>query len=115
MDINNDAIILFWGALLSPVLHKPPEEHRSDRQIMQSLCEKEYIYPDGYYRRFSLSTFQRKLKNFRKNGLEGLRQKLRSDEGGIRGSRNASRERAFELKRENPFRSDLQINLILRS
>jgi putative transposase len=114
LDTKNELSVMFWGGLLSPILYKPPDEERSNQQILISLSKQEYICPNGHYRSFSLSTFKRKLREFRKSGLEGLVRKLRSDEGGIRGGRDASIERALEIKRENPFRSDLQINLILR-
>jgi putative transposase len=114
MRPNKDSVILFWASVLSPVLHKPPEEDRSDRQILLPLCDTQFFHPNGDFRTFSLSTFQRKLKAFRESGIEGLLHKLRSDDGKIRGDRDKVMERATELKRENPFRSDLQINLILR-
>jgi putative transposase len=114
MKPNDDLIILFWGGVLSPVLHKLPEECRSDRQILLTLCDQQFFHPNGDFRKFSLSTFQRKLRSFRESGIEGFVHCLRSDDGKIRKDREEVMDRAEALKRENPFRSDLQINLILR-
>jgi putative transposase len=114
MRPNKDSLVLFWGGALSPVLQKLPEDDRSDRQILLTLCDQQLFHPNGDFRTFSLSTFQRKLKAFRESGIEGFLHNLRSDDGKIRGDRDKVMDRATELKRENPFRSDLQINLILR-
>lgn len=115
MSKDFDAFALCWGGILSPVLFKPPDDDRSDRQILLELTRKKYLLPDGRFQQFSLSTFKRKLKSFRDRGVEGLKPKVRSDEGAIRGGRQESLDRAIELKRAQPYRSCFTINLKLRS
>jgi len=113
MSMDFDVLALFWGRVLSPVLFKPPDDERSDRQILLTLTEESFLHPDGTIRQFSLATFKRKIKAFREKGIEGLKPAPRSDEGNIRKGRTKALERAIEIKRANPFRSCFMINLML--
>lgn len=115
MSMDFDVLALFWGRALSSVLFKPPEDERSDRQILLELSEQSFLCPDGTQKKVSLSTLKRKLKAFRDKGLEGLKPAPRSDEGSIRKDRDKVLERAIEIKRANPFRSCFMINLMLES
>jgi len=114
MTTNHEADILFWGRVLAPILFIPPDDDRSERQILLSISSQEHIQPNGHGRRYSLSTLKRKLKRYKEQGIEGFSPALRSDDGSIRQGREASLQRAIELKRENPFRSHVMINLVLR-
>jgi putative transposase len=115
MSKDFDVIALFWGGVLSPVLFKPPDDHRSNRQILISLTKEHYMHPDGMMRTYSLSTLKRKLNKYQKKGIKGFLPAPRSDEGSIRGNRESALERAIELKRVNPWRSCFMLNLMLRS
>jgi transposase InsO family protein len=114
MGKDQTRLTLFWGRVLSGVLFKAPEDDRSDRQILLEIAKQEFFDPTGKPRRFSLATLKRKLKRYRDQGIDGLGTRPRSDRGAIRGQRARALERAIELKRENPQRSELKINLLLR-
>ncbi|NLX94911.1 MAG: hypothetical protein GXY83_01915 [Rhodopirellula sp.] len=61
----------------------------------------------------SLPTLRRKVRQFKKLRIAGLKRKPRTDRGGIRKHRRAMLERAIQLKRQQPRRSPLAINKIL--
>lgn len=115
MSFNTDDQLLFWGMVLSPVLFKPPDDPRSNRQILLQLAKEQFLTPQGVRRSYSFSTLKRKLKAYREKGAQGFIPSLRSDEGTIRYDRDKSLQRAIELKQEAPTRSHSKINLILRS
>ncbi len=115
MNPDQQEHLLFWGMVLSPVLFKPPDDHRSDRQILLEMVNQSYITPRGVRRSYSLSTLKRKLKAYRKLGIRGFEPAQRSDQGSIRKGRQDVLQRAIELKVESPARSHSKINLILRS
>lgn len=115
MSKNQAALTLFWGRVLSGALFKAPDDERSDRQILLEISKQDFLDLEGRLRRFSLGTLKRKLKRYRDHGIEGLRTVPRSDRGAIRGQRDRSLERAIELKRENPQRSEMMINLLLKN
>jgi len=106
---------LFWGTVLSTVLFKPVDDDRSDRQILLQISRQSFSTPKGQRRSYSYSTLKRKLKAYRKLGIEGLGPAQRSDEGSIRKDRDDVLKRAIEIKLEAPARSHSKINLILRS
>lgn len=114
MNKKKEAQALLWGRILSPVLHKPHDDDRSDRQILLELTKEVFYDEEGVAKSYSLSTLKRKLKKYRKKGIKGLVAKLRNDEGKIRQGREEVLQRAIAIKKENPFRSHTQINLILR-
>ncbi len=115
MSKNQDPLALFWGRVLSDVLFKASEDDRSDRQILLEIAAQDFIDLEGMPRCYSLSSLKRKLKRYREQGIAGLLPQPRSDRGKIRGQREASLQRAVELKRANPLRSDQKINLLLRN
>lgn len=106
---------LFWGTVLAPILFKPPEDPRSDRQILLGISRESFFTSTGEHKSYSLSTLKRKWKSYRDQGIDGLVSALRSDHGAIRQGRKSTLQRALELKLEAPSRSHSQINLILRS
>ncbi len=115
MNPDQQEKLLFWGSVLSPVLFKPPDDSRSDRQILRQIAQQSFSTPTGQRRSYSYSTLKRKLKAYREQGISGFESARRSDEGSIRKDRERDLKRAIELKLEAPARSHSKINLILRS
>jgi transposase len=62
-----------------------------------------------------LSTLRRKLRQYRQAGFEGLARKGRADRGRPRAHDPAIIEKAIELKRDQPRRSEETINQFLQS
>ena len=104
---------VFWCGLLRPVLFGEVKG-RDVNRYLKKLCEQEYVFPDGRRRRPSVSTLRRKLRKYRKDGFKSLARKRRSDLGRPRAVPQAMLERAVELKKEQPRRSDETINRFLR-
>lgn len=104
---------IFWCSLLSPLLYGdiPPEE---TGRFLRQLADTEHEFPDGTCRKPSRATLWRKWKRYREGGLEGLFRKRRKDRGQPRKSSPAMIERAIELKKEQPYRSDETINQFLK-
>jgi transposase InsO family protein len=105
---------LFWCSLLHPVLFGevgPGEE----RAFLEKLAEEERLFPNGVRKRPSLSTLRRKLRTYRESGFDALLRKPRSDRGASRTHERAIIEKAIELKREQPRRSEETINKFLEA
>jgi len=113
MNANDESWALFWCSLLAPVLFGEVESKDTGR-FLRSLAEKDCLYPDGQRKKPSVSTLRRKLKAYRKGGFEALARCPRADRGKSRKFPAAMLERAIELKREQPYRSDETINQFLK-
>jgi len=112
MKPNDDAWAVFWCSLLGEILlDEVPAGQR--RRYLHELSQKVVTLPNGKRKRISLSTLRRKVREFKKQRIAGLKQKPRSDRGSIRKDRRAMLERAVQLKREQPRRSPRAINKIL--
>ena len=103
---------VFWCNLLSPLIYGEVLKGQTN-QFLKSLCSKEIHFPDGKFKKPSLSTLRRKYNLYCRNGLSELKRKHRSDAGKKRGSREFLINRAIELKKEQPSRSADTINYIL--
>ena len=73
------------------------------------------MFPDGQRRRPSRATLWRKWKQYRNGGFEALFRKRRKRSGAARKATPAMIAKAIELKREQPYRSDVPINQFLES
>jgi putative transposase len=105
---------VFWCSLLGPLLYGdiPPEE--AGRFLAQQ-ASTEHVFPDGKTGKPSRATLWRKWKQYRDGGFERLFRKRRSDRGRPRKARQAMIDKAVELKKEQPYRSDETINQFLRA
>jgi len=106
---------LFWCALLQPVLFEHREREVSTYRFLKELSKKEVAFPDGTFRRPSLSTLKRKLRQYRKEGFDALARKKRSDRGQSRVVPRHVIERAVAIKRDLPTRSSETINNMLKA
>jgi putative transposase len=105
---------IFWCSLLSPLLYGeiPPEEAG---RFLNQLASLEHVFPDGQRRRPSRATLWRKWKQYREGGFEALFRKRRNDRGQSRKRRQAMIAKAIELKKEQPYRSNVPLNQFLQS
>jgi len=112
MENQDEKWGLFWCHILHPIIFE--EIDREDaHSYLRSLSTQEVVFPDGKTKKPSLSTLKRKLKQYRENGFLGFERKPRNDRGKPRASRQDILERAIELKKEQPRRSDVAINFFL--
>ena len=112
MDRNDQAWAVFRCSLLSPLLlGEIPEAERE--AYFRGLAEEERLLPNGRWKRISVRTLRRWWQRLRDEGVEGTFRRRRSDRGRPRGKQQALLDRAVELKKEQPRRSDVVINRIL--
>lgn len=104
---------LFWCNLLHPIIFGEIEKKQTN-QYLKSLIKEEYLFPNGKQKKTTLSTLKRKLKEYLQGGFEGLARKIRSDCGKIRSVGQEIMDKAIELKKEQPLRSDDAINRFLK-
>lgn len=112
MKSKDEKWALFWCNLLHPVIFGEIEKEQTNR-FLKKLCLQEVVFPNGKRKKPSISTLRRKLNRYRKDGFQSLARKARSDRGA---SRRFSREiidKAVELKKEQPRRSDDCLNRFL--
>lgn len=112
MTESEERWAVFWCSLLAPLLcgEVPAEEAGA---FLRQLAAAERLFPDGRQRKPSRSTLWRKYQQFRQGGYAALLRKRRSDRGQPRQASQRMIDRAVELKREQPLRSDETINQFL--
>lgn len=113
MGCNDEAWAVFWCSLLSPLLLEEIPHGKRERYFHQ-LSRKERLLPNGKRRRLSVRTLRRKWQRLKKDGVPGLYRRRRSDRGKPRRRYADLLDRAAELKKEQPRRSDQVINRILQ-
>ncbi len=114
MDSNDLAWAAFRTALISPLLTGEIQSGQREA-YMQSIAAQERIFPNGKRAKVSVRTLWRWYHRMRKDGFQGILKQPRSDRGKPRRAIQARVNRAVELKREQPFRSDRVINEILKA
>jgi putative transposase len=105
---------LFWCSLLRPLIEGETEPEDALR-CLREIAAQEHLFPDGRRRKVSVTTLRRKWQTFQKDGFEALARKARSDRGQSRKHQPQWIERAVELKKEQPLRSDETINKFLQA
>ncbi len=114
MDQNDLAWTAFRASLLSPLLTGEVSEAERGNYF-QKLANQEHLLPSGKRSKISRRTLRRWYQQLRESGIERLKPQRRSDLGQARRSIQAKIDRAEQLKREQPRRSDRVINQILKS
>jgi transposase InsO family protein len=113
MNRNDQAWAVFWCSLLSPLLlGEIPEAERE--AYFRILAQEERLLPNGQRKRISVRTFRRWWRRLKEQGVEGAFRRRRSDRGHPRAKFQDLLDRAVQLKREQPRRSHVVINRILR-
>ncbi len=85
---------------------------RERGMIVRRLAGEEHLGPDGQPRTLSRNTLDRWIRAYRQQGLGGLRDRPRSDQGGVRRDARLIEE-AVKLRLEQPARSAAHITEIL--
>ena len=103
---------IFWCSLLQPLLggEIPPQEAAD---FLRELTETDRLFPDGQLKKPSRATLYRKWKQYRDGGFDALLRQRRSDRRKPRKNRQAMIDRAIELKKDQPLRSEETINQFL--
>lgn len=104
---------VFWCSLLAPLLYGDIDPSEAGRFLRQ-LTEQPVEFPDGTRRRPSRATLWRKYKQYRQGGFESLFRKRRGDRGKARKATPQMMDKAVQLKKEQPLRSDQPINEFFR-
>lgn len=113
MDRNDQAWAVFRCSLLSPLLTgEIPEAERG--AYFRGLSQEERLLPNGQRKRISVRTLRRWWKRLREQGVDGTFRRRRNDRGQARKKQQTLLDRAVELKKEQPRRSDVVINRILK-
>lgn len=113
MNEKEQARGLFWCSLLRPLIEGETEDEEVLR-CLREIASGEHVFPDGQRRKVSVSTLRRKWRAFQKGGFEALARKRRRDRGQSRKHTPEMIQRAVELKKEQPLRSDETINQFLQ-
>jgi len=104
---------VFWCSLLQPlILEEVPREEAAD--FLRQLAQTEQLFPNGQRKKPSRATLWRKWKLYREGGFEALLRRRRSDRGQPRSVEQAIIDKAIELKKDQPRRSDETINQFLQ-
>ena len=114
MSDRQEQWAVFWCSLLSPLLYGEVSPKEAGR-FLNELVSREQVFPDGQRRRPSRATLWRKWKKYRGGGFEGLFRKRRKDRGQPRKATPAMVAKAIELKKEQPYRSDVPLNEFLKA
>lgn len=105
---------LFWCNVLHPVIFGEIEKGAINRYL-KSLCQKEHSFPDGRRKKVTLSTLRRKLNKYLSGGFKSFERKRREDRYKSRAVSQEIIDKAIELKKEQPLRSDTTINKFLEA
>ena len=103
---------IFWCSLLEPLISGeiPPQEAG---EFLRELTKTEQLFPDGQRKKPRRATLWRKWKLYREGGFEALLRRRRSDRGKPRRVSQEIIDKAVELKKDQPRRSEETINQFL--
>jgi putative transposase len=113
MNTKDQQWALFWCSVLHRLIFEEIAPEQRARHLKQ-LSEQEWRFPDGTYKKASLSTLKRKWKCYQQGGLDALVRKRRGDRGQARKLSPEIIDKAVEIKRDLPTRSARTINQFLQ-
>ena len=113
MNDKDQQWALFWCSVLHSLIFEEIAPEQRARHLKQ-LSEQERRFPNGTYKKASLSTLKRKWKCYQEGGVEALVRKRRSDRGQPRKVSPEIIDKAVEIKRDLPTRSARTINQFLQ-
>ena len=104
---------VFWCSLLQPlILEEVPRDEAAT--FLRQLADTEQLFPNGQRKKPSRATLWRKWKRYREGGFEALLRRRRTDLGKPRSVEQKIIDKAVELKKDQPRRSDETINQFLQ-
>ncbi len=113
MNQKQQQWVLFWCAVLHELIFdEVPPEARA--RHLKQLSEQPRRFPNGVYKKASLSTLKRKWKRYQQGGIDALVRKGRADRGQPRKVSPVIIDQAVEIKRDLPTRSARTINQFLQ-
>jgi putative transposase len=112
MDKKQEKWAIFWCDLLSPIIYEQIEAAEINR-FLKAKAKEQIQFPDGRVGKASLKTLRRKLNRYREGGFDALARKKRIDRGKPRNFSPEVIDKAIELKKEQPHRSECIINRFL--
>jgi transposase InsO family protein len=111
--LEDEKWALFWCKLIEPIIFGEIEK-KSINKYLKKVSETKHLYPDGKLKYPSISSLRRKLNKYLKGGFNHLFRKRRNDIGKIRSVDQEILDKAIELKKDQPKRSDDTINRFLK-
>ncbi len=112
MNKKQEKWAIFWCDLLSPIIYEQIEPEQINRYL-KAKAQQDLQFPDGRVGKASLKTLRRKLNGYREGGFDALARKKRIDRGKPRNFSQEVIDKAIELKKEQPHRSECIINRFL--
>jgi len=113
MNTKEQQWVLFWCSVLHELIFDEVAPEAQARHLKQ-LSEQPRRFPNGVYKKASLSTLKRKWKCYQQGGFDALVRKSRSDRGQPRKVTPLIIDNAVEIKRDLPTRSARTINHFLQ-
>jgi len=114
MHEKEEEIALFWHEIIQPLLAPGISADRR-RKIIGDISSKGYRIPYSSRSTITEANIKKKLFLYRRFGFKGLKQKERSDKGGIKAVPPDILEAALKLKQELPTRSVRKIINMLKN
>jgi putative transposase len=111
---KEEKIALFWHEIIKPLL-APGISADKRREIIRKVTGKTHDIPYSVRITITEANIKKKLYLYRRFGFQGLKQKQRSDKGGIKAVPQDVLDAALKLKRELPSRSVRKIIRMLKS
>ena len=109
---SKDQWALFWCSVLHELIFEEIAPEQRGRHL-KALSQEERRFPNGVYKKASLSTLKRKWKSYQQGGFDALIRKGRCDRGQPRKHSPALIDTAVAIKRDLPTRSARTINQFL--
>lgn len=113
MKSKDEQWAVFWCTLLHPIIFNEVEKEE-ENQYLKSVAQEKRLFPNGKIKKACVSTLRRKLNKYRQSGFKSLARKIRSDRGKARSVSQEIIDKAVEIKKEQPMRSDDTINRFLK-
>ena len=106
--MNNETMALFRYEMILPAINGFFVE-TSVNKYFESVSRREVSFPDGTTATIGVSTLRMWLRNYRKDGFDGLKDKQRKDNGKHRSLNSTQKQEIYTLKEQRPKRTAVGI------